>query len=163
MTRPLPNDTRAQIIDLLGESVLHALGLKETLQNERRALEEQDIDELDQVVATKSDCVSKLQQLESRRQALCEASGFHPGPDQMEQLVDWCDEDSTITRCWSQLMDIAAECNALNLTNGAIIQMRSQMMASNLAVLRGADPEPDTYERQGRDAAATNQRSLAEA
>ena len=163
MTRPSPNDTRTQIVEILGESVLHALGLKETLQNERRALEEQNIDELDQAVTTKSDCVGKLQQLESQRQALCEASGFHPGPDQMEQLVDWCDEDSVITRCWSQLMDIAADCNALNLTNGAIIQMRSQMMASNLAVLRGGEPQPDTYRRQGRDSAANKQRSLAEA
>ena len=162
MSQPSPTDTRKQVVDLLGESVLLALGLKETLQNERRALEDQDVGELNSIVSTKSECVGKLQQLEEQRRALCETSGFHAGPQQMEDLVDWCDEDAVITKCWSQLMEIAADCNALNLTNGAIISMRSQMLGTNLAVLRGTDPNPNTYGREGRDFAAGNQRSLAE-
>lgn len=163
MSRPSPADARRQILDMLGDSVMHALGLKETLHSERRALEEQDTDALSELVQTKSDCVEKLSKLEQRRQQLCEAAGFMAGLEQMDQLVDWCDENSAISKCWLQLMEIAADCNALNMTNGAIIRMRSQMVDSSLAVLRGTDPNQNTYQRQGQDAAARNQRSLAEA
>jgi len=163
MPRPSKIEARSQIVDVIGECVYHALGLKESLRHERVALEEQDTDALHSAVDTKSRCVEKMADLDEKRRALCETSGFHAGPEQMIEMSLWCDEDSVVYKAWSQLMEIAADCNALNLTNGAIIRMRNQMVESNLAVLRGANTNPDTYKREGRDIAAMNQRSLAQA
>lgn len=163
MPRPSKIEARSQIVDVIGECVYHALGLKESLRHERVALEEQDTDALHSAVDTKSRCVEKMADLDEQRRALCETSGFHAGPEQMIEMSLWCDEDSVVYKAWSQLMEIAADCNALNLTNGAIIRMRNQMVESNLAVLRGANTNPDTYKREGRDIAAMNQRSLAQA
>lgn len=163
MTRPDPDTAREQIVEVLGDSVYQALGLKESLECERRALEADDTEALNEAVAAKSDCIARLGELERRRQTLCEASGFPLGPEQMAELADWCDEDGRILGCWSHLMQIATDCNALNQTNGAIIAVRSQMLGQSIAVLRGVDPNPDTYAREGRSGAATNQRSLAEA
>lgn len=163
MSRPSAAATREQIAAVLGESVLHALGLREALLEERHALEQRDTAALAQAVAIKGDCVAKLKKLEEQRAAVCRSAGFDAGPEQMARISDWCDEDSLIDSGWRQLMEIAAECNTMNLTNGAIIRMRSQMVESNLAVLRGADPTPDTYGRAGQDGAAMHQRSLAEA
>jgi flagellar biosynthesis/type III secretory pathway chaperone len=163
MTTPSPTDTRKHIVEVLGESVYHALGLLETLKNERTALETQDDTALLEAVNAKSSCVSELRDLESKRQNICETIGFTSGPFQMEELSAWCDEDSVIRNSWDQLMEIAAECNAQNLANGSVIRIRQNHIEANLAVLRGKASEPDTYHRHGNNHHAMNQRSIAEA
>ncbi len=158
-----PDEARAQIADIIGDSVYEALGLKEALEDERRALEAQDLDSLNAVVDSKSACVDKLRQLDERRIALCEGWGFENGPHQMTALIEWCDEDELVSSRWEQLMVLAAEGNALNLTNGAIIRVRQQQFEASLSVLRGGTPGPDTYNRNGGEGSEYGRRSLAEA
>ena len=162
-SRPSPLEARTRLSEIIGECVFQALGLRESLQHERAALETRDTDALHDAVSTKSTIVRSLSLLESQRLELCEAAGFAHGSNQMDQMTDWCDDESVLRNGWSHLMDIVSECNALNLTNGAIIHARQQMVESNLGVLRGAEQDPDTYHREGRDNAAMNQRSLAQA
>lgn len=126
-------------------------------------LEAQDTEGLQQAVTTKGSCVDKLKTLENQRSALCLAAGFENGHSQMEELTEWCDEDLIIRNCWDQLIEVASECNALNLSNGAIIRARQQHFEINLAVLRGTDQDTKTYFRSGNSGPAMNQRSLAEA
>lgn len=161
-SRPSPVEARTRLSEIIGECVYQALGLKESLQLERAALENQDTDALHDAVSTKSTIVRSLSLLETERLKLCEDAGFGTGANQMDQMADWCDERSVVRNGWSHLMEIVSECNALNLTNGAIIRARQEMVESNLGVLRGAQPQPDTYHREGRDNAAMNQRSLAQ-
>lgn len=151
------------MLEILGDCVYRALGLRESLQDERAALETQDTEALHAALTIKGVCVSKLQELDTERKTICEASGFGANPDQMQEMLAWCDEDNAIAGCWQHLMEIVADCNALNLTNGAIIRLRRQMVDGNLAVLRGTEAIPDTYKREGRDNAANTQRSLAQA
>jgi flagellar biosynthesis/type III secretory pathway chaperone len=156
-------EARSQIVDIVGESLSQALGLKASLEDEREALETQDIDALDAVVTSKSAYAENLQVLDRRRGALCQEWGFSAGPDQMQQLIDWCDEDDLISDRWQQLLNIAAEGNALNLTNGAIIRVRQQQFESSLSVLRGVMPGSDTYSRNGEESGDISRRPLAEA
>jgi flagellar biosynthesis/type III secretory pathway chaperone len=163
MPRLTPAETRTQIVDIIGESVLQALGLKESLEEERIALEDQDIDALNAVLSKKSTCAEQLQALDQQRGAICKHLGFQDGPDQMQQLIDWCDEDRLVSSRWAELVDIAAQGSALNLTNGAIIRVRQQHFESSLSVLRGVAPGSDTYGRNGEDSGDFSRRSLAEA
>ena len=163
MTTPSPTSTRKQMVDVLGESVYHAMGLLETLKDERTALETQDDTALLEAVTAKSSCVSELRDLEGKRRQLCEAIGFASGPFQMEELSAWCDEDSVIKNSWDQLLEIAAECNAQNLANGSVIRIRQNHIEANLAVLRGTAADTDTYHRRGNHHHAMMQRSIAEA
>ncbi len=156
-------ETRARIVDILGTSVLHAMGLKESLVAEKTALEHQDVAALELAIQGKSRCVSELQTLESERTGICAAAGFEAGTEQMQSLIAWCDEGSAIAGAWDQLMTIAAECNALNMTNGAIIRLREQHIHSSLSLLRGQAPETDTYGPPDRTRGHFEQRSLAEA
>ena len=158
-----PEVFRTRVADLLGTSVLHALGLKECLVEEKAALEAQDLDTLDDVVANKSHCVTELQALDSQRTSLCVDAGFGEGPDQMEQVMRWCDTDAVIANSWNHLIELATECNALNMTNGAIIRARQHQIHSSLSVLRGESPEAVTYGREAGGAAPIQRRSLAEA
>ncbi len=163
MTRPSPSDARERIVQILGDSVIHALGLKQLLLDEREALERQDTDGLDRAVDDKGRYIDQLQALENDRGSLCEASGFHAGPEQMQDMTEWCDENSVVADGWSHLMNVAAECNQLNLANGAIIRLRQQHAEAGLAVIRGRDQDPATYARTGSDSAARLNRTLAEA
>lgn len=151
------------MVELIGNSVYHALGLMETLEDERKALEKQDMDALRSAVEKKGKCVNELRTMENERAALCSASGFEAGLDQMVQMLEWCDESSIIANCWQHLMDIATECNSLNVTNGAIIRGRKQQIDTSIAVIRGGQPTMTTYNRSGTEPHGHNLRSIAEA
>ncbi len=158
-----PDEARAQIVDIIGDSVYQALGLKEALEDERRALEGQDMEALNAIVDSKTSCVQRLQSLDDKRTSLCEQWGFAPGPHQMTALIEWCDEDQLISSRWEQLMVIAAEGSALNMTNGSIIRLRQQQFEASLSVLRGGSPGSETYDRSGGEGSDYGRRSLAEA
>ncbi|MGI9263458.1 MAG: flagella synthesis protein FlgN [Gammaproteobacteria bacterium] len=163
MSRPSPASARAQLVDIIGNSVYHALGLKESLEEERAALESQDMDALHSAVENKSVCVKKLHDLDGQRVALCQLSGFGDGPDQMQALIDWCDDSDLVSNRWDNLMILAAESSALNMTKGAIIRLRQQQFESSLSVLRGAPTRPATYSRTGAAPGNLGQSSLAQA
>ena len=163
MASPDSAAARKQIVEVIGNCVYHALGLKETLEDERHALETQDVGALQAAIESKSRCVDELRAMDEQRQVLCAEAGFAAGPDQMLQMVEWCDESSVVANCWQHLMDIATECNTLNVTNGAIIQGRRQQLDSGIALLRGGQTETDTYNRSGRGPRGPNLRSLAQA
>ncbi len=151
------------IAAIIADSLDCASELKAALQNERRALENQDTDALYAVVDSKNLCAQTLQRLEQTRGQLCSEWGFSAAPEQMQSVLDWCDEDGQLGLGWRELLDIAAEGNALNLTNGAIIRVRQQHMESSLSVLRGVTPGSDTYGQNGAESGDTSRRSLAEA
>ncbi len=158
-----PSDARSQIADLIGDSVYQALGLKEALEDERRALETQDLDGLNAVVDTKTACVERLRALDQQRTELCEQLGFANGSHQMTEVIEWCDEDGIISDRWEQLLVLAAEGSALNMTNGAIIRVRQQQFEASLSILRGGTPGPGTYGQNGEETGDYDRRSLAEA
>ena len=163
MTRPAPADARQEIAGIIGESVLHAARLNEALEAERAALEDQDTDALQAVVVSKNEHAEQLQALDIRRSELCETCGFETGPEQMQDLIDWCDEYGVLDKGWARLLQLAADGNTLNLTNGAIIRLRQQQFESSISVLRGVAPGSDTYGRNGAESGDASRRSLAEA
>ena len=154
---------RERFVDLIGRSVDHAVGLKETLQNERQALEAGDTESLFAVLDTKARRTDELQSLEQQLLTLCSQLGFEHGPEQMQHVIEWCDQEFKVANCWQHLMVIASECRALNLTNGAIIRGRKSQIDSGLAVLRGGAADNATYDRDGPMSQALPPRSLAEA
>ena len=163
MSVPSPAELRKQLTDVIGKSVLLAMGLKESLSEEKSALESQDLRALDNAVTTKSHCVNELAALDSKRAGLCTRAGFEAGPDQMQAVMQCCDEESVIANAWAELMAVAADCSALNMTNGAIIRLRDQHIRSSLSILRGQAPANDTYGHPNRESSGFEQRSLAEA
>ena len=157
------SDAREQATEILDRCVFHATQLRECLKEEHNALASQDLDALMTAIEDKGVCVRELQKFEAQRAALCSASGFPDGPAQMADFSAWCDDESLIERSWDELLEIAAECNSLNLANGAFIRMRRQHVDSGIAVLRGIDPASPTYDRHGGARDGLGNRSIAEA
>lgn len=163
MPRPEPATARSEIVEIIGNSVYHALGLKETLEEEREALRAQDMDKLQAALDMKASCVAELQGMEQKRQVLCEAAGFAAGAEQMAEMMAWCDESAVIENCWLHLMQIAAECLSINDTNGAIIHGRKQQIESTLTVVRGGTINRETYDFRGKESRDQKARPIAQA
>ena len=154
---------RQKLVKVIGDSVVLAETLIETLGNERGALEAQDMDALQDVLARKTQCVESLRQLDQRRSAICTGAGFADGDDQMDHIIEWCDENHAVADGWRHLVNLAVECNRRNMTNGAIIRARKQQIESAMAIVRGGSANSDTYSRQGVEPGVNNLRSIVEA
>ena len=63
MSNASASDTRERIVRVLGESVTCALGLKETLVDERDALERRDTESLNTAATSKTALIHKLARL----------------------------------------------------------------------------------------------------
>ncbi|MEL7187376.1 MAG: flagellar protein FlgN [Pseudomonadota bacterium] len=158
-----PDKARNRIVELLSDTVYQALALKESLEDERKALETEDMAAIERAVEIKSACVEKLKDLDQKRDTLCKSWGFTAGPDQMQDVIDYCDDADLIKDRWNELMVIAAESSAINLTNGAIIRIRQQQFESSLSLLRGRTPRIDTYGQHGNGSGDFKSQSLAQA
>lgn len=163
MTSPSPVTARTKALELLNEMVLKALGLKEALQDERKALESQDLQRVEDAVTGKNLCTEQLQVLDKKLRKHCGSCGYAAGHETMDAFIAWCDDSALVRNRWDRLMVIAAESNALNMTNGAIIRVRQQQFETSLSVLRGISPGADTYGRNGGDSGGFGHRSLAQA
>lgn len=148
---------------LIHEKLQLTQRLQEILDEERVALERQDTAAIDSAAATKSQVIDQLQAKDNARTRLCEAHGFKPGVEQMQRLMESCDNDGLMQSVWQQLMALAAECRSMNMTNGAIIRLRQQHFASSLAVLSGTELNLDTYGSHGETAARPEGRAIATA
>lgn len=163
MNPPDIEEARRQIVEVIGDCAYHALALAESLADEKRALEEQDMDALDIAISNKSQCVTELRNFEDQRKTLCSASGIPAGPEQMQRMIDWCDESSIVTNCWQHLMDVVTHCDSLNMTNGAIIRGRKQHVDTSISILRSGQPASTIYNRDGHKPQLHSLRSIAEA
>lgn len=91
-----PDKARNRIVELLSDTVYQALALKESLEDERKALETEDMAAIERAVEIKSACVEKLKDLDQKRDTLCKSWGFTAGPDQMQDVIDYCDDADLI-------------------------------------------------------------------
>jgi len=153
---------RDRLEQLLRAGVDCANGLKEVLNDERTALEDQDTDALNTAAQHKQSFLTQLETLETERREICQTSGFGTAADAMDELLNWCDAELVIRGNWDHFVDIAKECSELNFSNGAIINVRRQQISGALAVIRGDSQNQETYSRSGRDTSSTGQRVLAE-
>lgn len=160
MTPDECNDALRENID---ESVQCALELRDLLTDERTALERQDTMSLSDTAVQKSRCVNSLEQLDRARLELSKTCGFGISPNEIAKLTESCDESGLLPRTWSQFLEVAHECDAMNSGNGAIIRVRQKQINSALNLLRDGTAESDTYGPSGHSSEDSRTRSLAEA
>ena len=162
MGTPEMDNCRDRLEQMLRAGVLCAAGLKEVLNTERTALEDQNTDALNSAALNKQSFLTDLETLEATRHEICQASGFTAEPGAMDELIQWCDTELLILGLWDQFVDLAKECSELNFSNGAIINVRRQQISGALAVVRGESRNHETYSQSGRETSTTGQRVLAE-
>jgi len=163
MSNESADETRERIIRILTESVDCVLGLKETLVEERDALERRDTTSLNTAAVSKASLIRKLASLNETRGEISKQAGFGSSTETMDELAAWCDDDSLVSNCWRHFREIASECDLLNKTNGAIILLRRQQILEGLSLLRGNQSDTSTYTPTGSATNSVAGRQLSEA
>ncbi len=154
-----PDSCNSELRRIIDQSIECASRLEDLLQDERNALELQDVERLRSVTTSKERCVQCLEGLESERRALCAAAGYEAIDTGMTDMLSWCDKNAATTPLWNRLVQNARQCEALNRTNGAIGRVRYEHVVSALALLsEGGNP---VYSPDGQQAAQFGRRALA--
>ncbi|MBT8077576.1 MAG: flagellar protein FlgN [Gammaproteobacteria bacterium] len=151
---------------VIGECLQRALGLKDTLIEERDALKRQDSAAILDAASRKKSYIEDLERLDAERAALTEAGGFGRSPGDMQTVArkfDSAGGDTALLNRWNRFMDIAQQCFDLNSANGAIIRVRKMQITNSLATIRGATSDDHTYGPAGSEPTAERARSLAQA
>lgn len=163
MPAPTAEHRKTELERIICDSVQGAIGLREILTNEREALERQDTIALHSAATEKEVCIRKLESLEKERAELSVACGFASGPEDMQSLLAWCNDELPVKDTWRHFLEVATTCNDLNATNGSIIRLRRSQIQNALELLRGGNLEPEPYSPEGRKPAGNTGRALAHA
>ena len=156
-----PDRCSLELQRILDESVECASRLDDLLHDERSALELQDSGKLREVTTSKELCVHCLESLEAERRSLCAAAGYEASETGMNDLLSWCDRGSVVAPVWEGLLHSARQCEALNITNGAIGRLRHEQTMNVLAVLSGGSSGSPLYSSEGQETARFERRALA--
>lgn len=158
MTTPV--DIQRELSELLDAGTRAAETLAGHLQAERAALETEDLEALGRAAQAKEAVLSDLERVESRRSALLARCGLAADSAAMQALGERCDDPAVLTGKWQHYLAVADDCQRVNTTNGAILRLRQQQIASTLAVLTGG--REATYGPRG-SGTVTATRDLGEA
>ncbi|KPK38137.1 MAG: hypothetical protein AMJ69_09220 [Gammaproteobacteria bacterium SG8_47] len=141
MYAPAESHSLEQLISqqatLLGE-------LKALLEQEHRALSDQDADELNSVSIAKRDLARSIDILEHKRLARADA------------------QSSQTSQSWHQMVELARECERLNQVNGLIVHSNQRRIRQALGLLRANISAGETYSADGSTTLDSTSRSLAQ-
>ena len=123
----------------------------ETLRAESSALLRGDVDEVLQLVETKSSLVENLSLMGTARRATLADEGFSPDRVGMTEwlIVHGGDDHSRLSRTWAELLAKAGEARDLNKSNGVLIESRLRFNQSALTALRSAMQQSTLYGPDG--------------
>ena len=152
---------RAELQRIVEQNLECAVQLSELLHEERHALEEQDVDSLRAVAANKQLAVQRMEEIEKQRRSLCAAMGVGVDAPGMDELQSLCDPKASVKPMWDKLINIVAECEALNRSNGAISRLRSAQLKSVLEMFNSTDSVNPLYNATGHGISQTEQHAIA--
>lgn len=137
-----------QATALLADELASLNQLADALTQEHGALLGNDTEALDAALAHKNACLLQQQTVTSAREALLPGNlTDHALNPSQQELVD-------------QLHTLSEQCRHVNVSNGALIARKQQLMRTTLDVLRQQDPVPATYSDNGDTQEDHSSRSL---
>lgn len=148
-------DPRSRFIADLQAEAAAFTDFFELLRTEQAALAARDIEALLQIAPAKSDHIRILNDLARRRGAYLTGQAFNADRSGMAQwlIVHGGADRGPLCAAWQQLIDTAAQAQALNRENGVMIETRLQHNQRLLSALAsGAQPSlygPDGQTRMG--------------
>jgi flagellar biosynthesis/type III secretory pathway chaperone len=156
------SDAGARMKSVLAEGIARALELKAALVEERDALERRDTARMADAANGKERLVAELARVEESRTSIIGRAGLAGVADAMRALADDCNS-AELAASWERYRGVARDCDVLNRTNGAIIQLRRRQIIDGLTLLRGEPPAAGTYSETGAAETGAGRRALTEA
>lgn len=155
----------ADVRSLLADEIKGVEEFIELLRQEQALLVQPvDVDALLALVSSKNDISTRLGQLASQRERLIAADSGAPADRQaLETWIGFCPPADPIRELWARLLELAAQAQALNETNGRLINIHLQHNQQALMTLMHAANRAVTYDAGGQPKAAGGGRLLGSA
>jgi flagella synthesis protein FlgN len=156
------NERFARAREILSPTVEAARRLKGALEDERSALENEDMPGLAAAGSRKRVHIGELEKLEARRRQLLERFRYDNDLSSMRSFIEACDDNGVLAARWRELIEVLEQCRHLNTVNGTVVQARRHQVAEALSVVRGSDNDVEVYGPGGKTETTGRFRALAE-
>lgn len=136
-----------QLSSILQSEINHSSQLALLLKQEREALSNAALDQIQYLTQQKQPHVVQLEQLGRQREQLLKAAGFPGGRSGLEAFIANHPEQEAIPvrQLVEKLRQVAKICHDSNQINGGIVNVNRQHLVRALSILRGRDPETAAY------------------
>ena len=137
------------LLSLLQNIQHHSQMLLDCLAQEKLALENDQLERLNEISSQKQTLLTQLNQLDKQRAASSPDSKFN-------DFIASSNNQALINQ-WQATRKVIAECQKQNEINGRLIHKRSQLNKDILSILSGRSKQDcETYNAQGNQAASTS-------
>ncbi len=154
---------RQRLADLLQQEQIATRSLLSELERQQQCLAGAQPELIEAGAHASQQHLQALEALEKKRHALAARLGYSGDNNGMEQLIRWCDYDSTLAQLWRKLLEMARRCRDCNQINGTVVDINLRRVRQALGILRGQFSEAELYGRSGQTATNTLSRPLAKA
>jgi len=154
-------------IEFLLRDMYEALSeLSMVLDNEHSALENSDIDKLQQAAASKEQLSKKLDALETSRSDILKKARFNLDKQAMYNFIDQIAGNTaeSLYKIWDMVEELAYRCDTQNRINGIVIDNSKRQTQAALSILHGQfQTEGELYDAEGANVPQSFNSSLARA
>jgi len=156
-----PGISHIRISKLLEEELESSNQLKQILSAEQKAITGHDIPAFEEIINKKRLILERLAQQEKARVFLLNSNGIKNGPEGMNDCINRCDDNGSLSDLWQRLLSIAADCRDHNRQNHQLVELFSAHTRKALCVLRGEPMDQNVYGPDGDKSDPHRNRSLA--
>lgn len=136
--------------------------LLKLLNDERDALRERNMDELERIVVEKATYLEALEHSANERGKLARAYSDNSDLDSWRELIkNLNDED--LNASWYRLKDLLRLCKLENEVNGKLLSRNHQIYARLLDIVRGQTHAPSLYNARGSSSSSGSSNTVGEA
>lgn len=155
----------SKIIPLLEDIANYLEQLFRALENEYKALSDNDIQAIQAVAEEKVLLMEQLEDLNKERRALLEAAGLNLATTGADDFLN----SSKITNSpklktlWSNISNLSKQCDKQNNINGIIIDNNKRHTENALSVLQGKQQTTELYSNKGQSIKMAKKQTLIRA
>ena len=154
-----------QINALTTQGITFLTALCELLDAEYQALQQRNIEHLQELVEKKTDILQQLEENNQTRNQLFIAAGITPDKEGLQSYqVQLNNTESTSFRsCWTELEQALHQVNDKNKRNEIIISRNSRNLEQLMSIIRGQNQKNTLYNQSGGKGNYAAQNSLGKA
>jgi flagella synthesis protein FlgN len=129
--------------------------LAELLKKEQSALVESDVSSLNEYIQSKGQLVSKMSELERKRNTCLVELGYKADVEGMRAYLQHAGSVGSLASYWEKLLQISQQAKEDNRTNGTLINRRLSINQATLNVLQQNNPAGSMYGPNGQSTIKT--------
>lgn len=133
------SDVQQHLGRILAEESRLLTQLQAVLESETSIVTGEDADAIANIGNNRQRCVDRLTRLGEERCDTSRMLSFGSDPAGLNRMFEWADPSRSLRARWSQNLELARRCKALNDKNGAIVTAKLDRVQQLLHKLRGTN------------------------